>query len=209
VNSRLRTREWSGVDYYAELGVTTSASRAEVDEAYRRRAKALHPDTNPDPTAEDGFKRLSVAYDVLRDPVTRRAYDEFRYRVDAGMLYATETSRARTGAPLRPAGVASYQRRTPRRPLPTGIRLSLGWALVVAGLASVVWALVGPLPSRTAGDTEIAVQITLGVMAAKLLACGVVAIKYPALKARWHRAPEPVREPRTGPGDARPISPPA
>jgi len=191
VNQRLRTREWSGVDYYAELGITSNASRASVDEAYRRRAKALHPDTNPEATAEDRFKRLSVAYEVLRDPVTREAYDDFRYRVDAGLLYATEANRARTGAPLRPPGVAPARRRRQRRPLPAGIRVGLGWALVVAGLAAVLWTFVGPLPAHTAGDTELAVQITLGIMAAKLLACGVVVIKYPALRARWHTEPEP------------------
>jgi hypothetical protein len=211
VNQRLRTREWSGVDYYAELGLTSDASRAAVDEAYRRRAKALHPDTNPDPTAEDRFKRLSVAYKVLRDPATRGAYDEFRFRVDAGLLYAAEPNRVRTGAPVTPWGATSRPpvRRRQRRPLPAGVRVGLGWVLIVAGVAAVLWALVGPLPSHTAGDTEIAVQITLGIMAAKLLACGVVAIKYPELKARWHREPEGAGTSGTGPGDRPSIASPA
>ncbi len=84
MTGRVRTREWSGVDYYAELGIAPGVSRAAVDEAFRRQAKALHPDRNPEATAEDRFKRLSAAYEVLRDPATRRAYDEFRFRVDDG-----------------------------------------------------------------------------------------------------------------------------
>lgn len=206
MNQRLRTREWSGVDYYAELGITSDASRAAVDEAYRRRAKALHPDTNPEATAEDRFKRLTAAYEVLRDPVSRQAYDDFRFRVDAGLLYVTEPARARTGAPLRPPGTVRPPTRRQRRPLPTGIRVGLGWALIVTGVAAVLWALVGPLPSHTAGDTDVAVQITLGIMAAKLLACGVVTIKYPELKARWHREPEPVSVRLAGLGDRPALS---
>ncbi len=211
MNQRLRTREWSGVDYYAELGIAPNASRAAVDEAYRRRAKELHPDTNPDPTAEARFKRLTAAYEVLRDPASREAYDDFRFRVDYGLLYAAEPGRARPEAPARPQNPVPPATRRPRRPLPNGVRDGLGWTLIVAGLAAVLWALTGPLPSHTAGDTDLAVQITLGIMAAKLLACGVVAIKYPALKARWHREPAigpaaPMRptRPGIGPGPARP-----
>ena len=83
----LRTRDWPGIDYYAELGITADASRPAIDEAYRRRAKALHPDRNPDAAAEERFKRLAAAYAVLRDPATRRAYDDFRHRVASGSLY--------------------------------------------------------------------------------------------------------------------------
>ena len=146
MSQRLRTREWSGVDYYAELGITANASRAAVDEAYRRRAKELHPDTNPDPTAEDRFKRLTVAYEVLRDPVTREAYDDFRYRVDAGLLYATEANRARTGRTVAATGGrAGSSSPAPAAAADAGLRVGLGWALIVAGLAAVLWALAGPV----------------------------------------------------------------
>jgi hypothetical protein len=189
VSHRLRTREWSGVDYYAELGITSEATRAEIDEAYRRQAKALHPDRNPEATAEDRFKRLTAAYEVLRDPVTREAYDDFRFRVAAGLLYAATPPRA-PRVPTSTPPVVTYRRpRKARKPLPTGVRLGIGYALIVLGVAAALWALVGPLPSHTAGDTDLAVQITIGIMAAKLLACGVVVIKYPELKARWHREP--------------------
>src|ERR1700675_1434905 len=188
MNHRLRTREWSGVDYYADLGVTRDASRAAVDEAYRRRAKALHPDRNPEATAEERFKRLTAAYEVLRDPVTRKAYDDFRFRVDAGLLYrGADQARSPGYAPPAPAARARVRRG--RRPLPNGVRVALGYGLLVAALAAALWAILGDLPAHTAGDTSLAVQITLGIMAVKLLACGVVVIKYPELRARWPAPP--------------------
>lgn len=203
MNQRLRTREWMGVDYYAELGIAPEATRVAIDEAYRRQAKALHPDTNPEATAEEQFKRMTAAYEVLRDPVSREAYDDFRYRVDAGMLYASVPAPPRTAArqahraPTGAQVAYGTRRRTARRPLPPKVRLGIGWTLIVMGLACVLWALVGPLPSHTAGDTDLAVQITIGIMAAKLLAGGVVVIKYPQLKARWHK--EPGRTAAAGP----------
>jgi hypothetical protein len=189
VNQRLRTREWAGVDYYAELGIGADASRAAVDEAYRRKAKALHPDRNPEATAEERFKRLTAAYGVLRDPATRKAYDDFRFRVDAGLLYATGPKPAGTEGSAARARAAPARVRRERRPLPTGLRMGIGYGLVVAGLAAALWALLGPLPSHTAGDTNLAVQITIGIMAIKLLACGAIVIRYPQLKARWHKPP--------------------
>lgn len=190
MSDRLRTREWSGVDYYAELGITSGASRAAIDEAYRRRAKALHPDTNPDPTAEDRFKRLTGAYEVLRDPVTRQAYDDFRYRVDAGLLYAPRPGQGPGDAlRRRPEPPPSPRRRKARTPMPAGLRLAIGWFLLAAAGATVAWALLGDLPSHTAGDTARAVQITLLIMAAKLVAGGVIVLCYPRLRARWHREP--------------------
>jgi hypothetical protein len=73
--------------------------------------------------------------------------------------------------------------------LPDPARVAIAVAMMVAGVASVVWALVGELPSNTAGDTRMAVQITLGIMAAKLVGCGWVVLRYPQLRARWHHPP--------------------
>jgi hypothetical protein len=206
---RMRTRDWPGIDYYAELGITADASRPAIDEAYRRRAKALHPDRNPDAAAEERFKRVAAAYAVLRDPATRQAYDEFRHRVDTGSLYgrpyagpAGPGTATRQADSWGSAGPSPVRKRRPARRLPPHVRVGLGVALMVIGVAAALWALLGDLPAPTAGDTPIAVQITLGIMAAKLLACGIVVIKYPQLRARWHRPPG-----TPGPGDRAATSP--
>ena len=62
-------------DYYAELGVSRDASAEEIKRAYRKAARRLHPDVNPGPEAEEQFKKVSQAYDVLSDVEKRRQYD--------------------------------------------------------------------------------------------------------------------------------------
>ena len=65
-------------DYYEVLGVGRNASEEEVKRAYRKLAVKFHPDKNPDdPHAEEKFKELGEAYDVLMDPEKRAAYDRF------------------------------------------------------------------------------------------------------------------------------------
>src|ERR671932_2764073 len=69
-------REWFEKDYYKALGVSETASEAEIRRAYRKPAKQYHPDAHPG--SEDRFKEVSAAYDVLSDPGKRKEYDEVR-----------------------------------------------------------------------------------------------------------------------------------
>src|SRR5499427_8757673 len=64
-------------DFYGILGVPKTATQNEIQRAYRKLAREHHPDVNKDPGAEDRFKEISEAYDVLSDPQTRRRYDAF------------------------------------------------------------------------------------------------------------------------------------
>ena len=62
-------------DYYAVLGVRRDAAPDEIKKAYRRLARELHPDVNPDPQTQDRFKEITQAYEVLSDPEKRQMYD--------------------------------------------------------------------------------------------------------------------------------------
>ncbi|MGH3781849.1 MAG: DnaJ C-terminal domain-containing protein [Pseudonocardiaceae bacterium] len=84
--SYARHRSWSpgepgeptmARDYYEVLGVARDAGADELQQAYRRLARANHPDINNDPAAEERFKEINEAYHVLADPDTRRRYDRF------------------------------------------------------------------------------------------------------------------------------------
>jgi len=71
-------------DYYEVLGVPRDASQEDIQSAYRRLARQYHPDVNKEPEAEDRFKEVSEAYEVLRDPEKRARYDSVGQGRQAG-----------------------------------------------------------------------------------------------------------------------------
>ena len=77
--------DWATKDFYQVLGVGKNASSADIKKAYRRLARANHPDSNPgDEKKHDTFKSVAEAYDVLGDSDKRKAYDDYRAQVSSG-----------------------------------------------------------------------------------------------------------------------------
>src|SRR5271169_2009133 len=69
-------------DYYGALGVKKTASAEEIRKAFRKLARKYHPDVNPDKSAEEKFKAISEANDVLSDPKKRKIYDQLGFYSD-------------------------------------------------------------------------------------------------------------------------------
>src|SRR5438270_4930898 len=73
-------------DYYKTLGIDRDADAEEIRKAYRKLARKHHPDLNPgDKSAEDRFKRVQEAYDVLSEPKKKQMYDQVGFYSENGM----------------------------------------------------------------------------------------------------------------------------
>src|SRR5262245_41604161 len=92
-------REWFEKDYYKTLGVSESASQKEITKAYRKLARQNHPDANPgDAAAEERFKEISAAYDVVGDEAKRKEYDEVRKMGPIGAAFGGGAGGPGTGS---------------------------------------------------------------------------------------------------------------
>src|SRR5271157_3025620 len=87
-------------EYYETLGVPKKASTDDIRKAYRKLARKYHPDLNPgDKSAEDRFKNVQEAYDVLSDTKKRTMYDQVGFYSDAGFAAGAAGGGAGGGAP--------------------------------------------------------------------------------------------------------------
>src|ERR687891_535487 len=92
-------REWFEKDYYRVLGVSDTASQKDIRSAYRKLSRQYHPDANPgDTAAEERFKEVSAAYDVVGDPEKRKEYDEVRRLGPMGGMFGRARRRGGAGA---------------------------------------------------------------------------------------------------------------
>jgi molecular chaperone DnaJ len=93
-------REWFEKDYYRVLGVSDTASQKDIKSAYRKLSRQYHPDANPgDRAAEERFKEVSAAYDVVGDPAKRKEYDEVRKLGPMGGMFGGAGAGAGAGGP--------------------------------------------------------------------------------------------------------------
>ncbi len=105
-------------DYYQILGVPRTATEKEIKKAYRKLARQYHPDANPnDPNAEEKFKEINEAYEVLSDPEKRKKYDQFGAQwknfTGAGGRPEDFWQQWQTGARGRAPGGATYRTVSP------------------------------------------------------------------------------------------------
>ena len=161
-----RRDDKSPSDYYARLGVRPSASAKEIRAAYREKARATHPDHNPDdPDAAERFQKVKTAYQVLRDPERRARYDDVRAareRVPDGLTINQQA----------PAGCGGYLWRVLAGMVAVGLFLVLEaldvwaassiWTLALGiGGTSLVAGLIAVLLARQFPDEATDVMVRL------------------------------------------------
>ena len=124
-------------DYYEILGVKKSASAEDIRKAFRKLARKYHPDVNPgDKSAEEKFKTLSEANDVLSDPKKRKIYDQVGF-------YSDNIDPATAEAYARGGGQGGFAGGAPGEDFPAAARdrpAARAFHLISAGSISRIWA---------------------------------------------------------------------
>jgi len=98
-------------DYYKILGIKRDTDEKAIKQAYRRLARKFHPDVSKEANAEEKFKELQEAYEVLKDPEKRRAYDQFGAHWKAGKEYGAQAPGGHEGfsrESIRPEDMAEF-----------------------------------------------------------------------------------------------------
>lgn len=160
----MRVRDWATVDFYAVLGVESTATTDEVALAFRALAKQLHPDRGAASDADsERFKAITAAYEVLGNDGLRRSYDAVR--VDVGTHRLVAHGGAATFAPPRSTAT------TTRVPLPPELLRRRGRRWIAAGVAvSIIGLIVAALiihlqvgeRARRAGRVKIEATVIVG-----------------------------------------------
>jgi molecular chaperone DnaJ len=134
-------------DYYDVLGVARGADAATIKQAFRARARELHPDVSPDPDAEEKFRSLADAYAALSKPASRLLYDRFGYRGPGAWTASPAAGQAFTG-------LFEHWARAKRRQRAGGevAELELGfYEAARGGTRRVSYSSRGPCPSCSPG----------------------------------------------------------
>ncbi len=96
-------------DYYEQLNVARTASQDEIQRAYRKMARKYHPDVNKSKLAEEKFKQIGEAYEVLRDPEKRQRYDMLGHNWRNGQDFTPPPGWGFSASPAGESGSRNYQ----------------------------------------------------------------------------------------------------